>query len=156
MDHGKIIQVATPAEIYEYPNSRLVADFIGDVNIIPCCVAGVSGETVELRSEETAAPIMIAHNVQVQSGAQAWVAIRPEKIAIDLTRPEEGAHNWVKGEVWDIGYLGDLSIYHVKLASGTMIKSAQTNRTRLIKRAITWEDEVYLRWPHDGGVVLTE
>ncbi len=155
MDHGKIIQVATPAEIYEYPNSRYVADFIGDVNIIPCHVTGVDGENISLKSDETSAPIVISHDVQVQKDAEAWVAIRPEKISIDVNAPGDGADNWVKGEVWDIGYLGDLSIYHVRLPSGTMIKSAQTNQTRLIKRPITWEDEVYLSWPHDGGVVLT-
>ena len=155
MDHGRIVQVATPAEIYEYPNSRYVADFIGDVNIIPCRVTDVTGGRIGLASEETSVPIRISHEVQVEKGARAWVAIRPEKIGIDPTPPGEGADNWVKGEVWDIGYLGDLSIYHVRLPGGTIIKSAQTNRTRLVERPITWEDEVYLSWPHDGGVVLT-
>ena len=155
MDHGRIVQVATPAEIYEYPNSRYVADFIGDVNIIPCRVTDVTGGRIGLASEETSVPIRISHEVQVEKGARAWVAIRPEKIGIDPAPPGEGAYNWVKGEVWDIGYLGDLSIYHVRLPGGTIIKSAQTNRTRLVERPITWEDEVYLSWPHDGGVVLT-
>ena len=156
MDHGRIVQVATPAEIYEYPNSRYVADFIGDVNIFPCRVTGNAEGTIDLRSEEASAPIVISQAVEVGKDAEAWVAIRPEKIRIDTKPPAEDSRNWVKGEVWDIGYLGDLSIYHVRLPSGTMVKSAQTNQTRLVKRPITWEDEVYLSWPRDGGVVLTK
>jgi putrescine transport system ATP-binding protein len=100
-------------------------------------------------------PFVISQDVEVEKDAEAWVAIRPEKVRIGLDQPEASDSNWVKGEVWDIGYLGDLSIYHVRLDDGTIIKSAQTNQTRLISRPITWDDQVYLSWPRDGGVVLT-
>jgi putrescine transport system ATP-binding protein len=155
MEHGKIVQVSTPAEIYEYPVSRYVADFIGDVNILPCKVAGTADGDIRLATDLAETPVVITQDIAVSKDAQAWVAIRPEKMRIGTQPPEQADRNWLKGQVWDIGYLGDLSIYHVRLADGTIVKSAQTNQTRLIKRPITWDDEVYLSWTRDGGVVLT-
>jgi putrescine transport system ATP-binding protein len=155
MEHGRIVQVSTPAEIYEYPVSRYVADFIGDVNILPCRVAGAENGDIQLATELADTPVVITQDIAVDNGSEAWVAIRPEKMRIGTEPPDQAARNWLKGQVWDIGYLGDLSIYHVRLANGTIVKSAQTNQTRLIKRPITWDDEVYLSWPRDGGVVLT-
>ena len=87
---------------------------------------------------------------------QAWFAIRPEKIGISLDAPADATTNCVAGEVWDIGYLGDVSIYHVRLATGATMKSTVTNRTRLVERPITWDDKVWLSWQRDAGVVLTE
>jgi putrescine transport system ATP-binding protein len=155
MEHGRIVQVSTPAEIYEYPVSRYVADFIGDVNILPCKVAGTEDGDIQLATDLADTPVVITQDIAVAKGADAWVAIRPEKMRIATEPPDQAGRNWLKGQVWDIGYLGDLSIYHVRLANGTIVKSAQTNQTRLIKRPITWNDEVYLSWPRDGGVVLT-
>jgi putrescine transport system ATP-binding protein len=155
MEHGRIVQVSTPAEIYEYPVSRYVADFIGDVNILPCKVTGAEDGDIRLATELADTPVVITQDIAVDKGSEAWVAIRPEKMRIGTEPPEQAGRNWLKGQVWDIGYLGDLSIYHVRLVDGTIVKSAQTNQTRLIKRPITWNDEVYLSWPRDGGVVLT-
>jgi putrescine transport system ATP-binding protein len=155
MEHGRIVQVSTPAEIYEYPVSRYVADFIGDVNILPCKVTGAEDGDIRLATDLAQTPVVITQDIAVDKGSDAWVAIRPEKMRIGTEPPDQAGRNWLKGQVWDIGYLGDLSIYHVRLANGTIVKSAQTNQTRLIKRPITWDDEVYLSWPRDGGVVLT-
>jgi putrescine transport system ATP-binding protein len=155
MEHGRIVQVSTPAEIYEYPVSRYVADFIGDVNILPCKVTGAEDGDIRLATDLARTPVVITQDIAVDKGSDAWVAIRPEKMRIGTEPPDQAGRNWLKGQVWDIGYLGDLSIYHVRLANGTIVKSAQTNQTRLIKRPITWDDEVYLSWPRDGGVVLT-
>ena len=155
MEHGRIVQVSTPAEIYEYPVSRYVADFIGDVNILPCKVTGAEDGDIRLATDLAQTPVVITQDIAVDKGSDAWVAIRPEKMRIGTEPPDQAERNWLKGQVWDIGYLGDLSIYHVRLANGTIVKSAQTNQTRLIKRPITWDDEVYLSWPRDGGVVLT-
>jgi putrescine transport system ATP-binding protein len=155
MNHGRIVQVATPAVIYEQPNSRYVADFIGDINLIEGKVMAVAPGAVRLdcagagfveagQASDAAAP-----------GDDAWFAIRPEKVAIGRDRPAEAGLNAVEGEVWDIGYLGDVSIYHVRLPSGATVKSTVTNRTRLVERPITWADKVWLTWPRDAGVVLT-
>ncbi len=155
MNQGEIIQVATPGEIYEQPSSRYVADFIGDVNIIPAKVAEADGQAIRLASAWTEGPIEIATSVPTSPGADAWVALRPEKVKIALQPPAPGTANVLAGEVWDIGYLGDLSIYRVKLSSGEIVKAQVSNATRLVERPITWEDKVWLTWAPEQAVLLT-
>ena len=156
MDQGRIIQVATPAEIYEQPVSRYVADFIGDINLLEGRVAASAGGAVRMDCVGTGAVAEIAQELQAKAGDTAWLAIRPEKVAISLDKPAEGSVNCIGGEVWDIGYLGDVSIYHVRLPTGATVKATVTNRTRLVERPITWDDRVWLSWSRDGGVVLTQ
>jgi putrescine transport system ATP-binding protein len=155
MDHGKLVQVATPAEIYEHPSTRYVADFIGEINLLEGEISAANGGNVEMRCRGTEATVVVDEASGVNVGDSAWFAIRPEKIAISLDQPADNKVNCVAGEVWDIGYLGDVSIYHVRLPSGATVKSTVTNRTRLVERPITWDDKVWLSWPRDGGVVLT-
>jgi putrescine transport system ATP-binding protein len=156
MDHGRIIQVATPAEVYEQPNSRYVADFIGDINTLEGRIAVAGNGTVRLECVGTGATVEVDQSVSASPGDVAWFAIRPEKVSISLDRPQNGTINALQGEVWDIGYLGDVSIYRVRLATGATMKATVTNRTRLVERPITWEDKVWLTWTRDGGVVLTK
>ncbi|MFC5067214.1 ABC transporter ATP-binding protein [Flaviflagellibacter deserti] len=155
MNHGEIIQVATPGEIYEQPNSRYVADFIGDVNIIPGKVENNASGNVKLKSEWTDAPILVTNPVECAQGGDAWLALRPEKLIVALEPPPPGTPNVLAGEVWDIGYLGDLSVYRVKIPSGDIVKATVTNRTRLVERPISWEDKVWLTWAPEQGVLLT-
>jgi putrescine transport system ATP-binding protein len=155
MNNGEVIQVATPGEIYEQPASRYVADFIGDVNIIPARVESNAGNVITLKSALTESPIEVASGSQIARGAEAFLALRPEKIGISLDKPKEGTPNVLAGEVWDIGYLGDLSIYRVKLPGGDIVKAQITNQKRLVERPITWEDKVYLSWAPEQGVLLT-
>jgi putrescine transport system ATP-binding protein len=156
MDHGRIIQVASPAEIYEQPNSRYVADFIGDINTLEGRIAAAGNGAVRLDCVGTGATVEVDQALSAAPGDVAWFAIRPEKVSISLDRPQNGTINAVEGEVWDIGYLGDVSIYHVRLPTGATMKATVTNRTRLVERPITWEDKVWLTWTRDGGVVLTK
>jgi putrescine transport system ATP-binding protein len=154
MDHGKVIQVATPAEIYEQPNSRYVADFIGDINLLDGRIASAGNGSVRMDTVGTGAAVVVDQALDANPGDAAWFAIRPEKIAISLDKPPTDI-NALAGEVWDIGYLGDVSTYHVRLPTGATIKATVTNRTRLVERPITWDDKVWLSWPRDAGVVLT-
>ncbi len=153
MDHGRIVQVSTPAELYEYPNSRYVAGFIGNVNIIEGRVTESDADHVVIASREADCSIRVGHGVEMLGGAQAWVAIRPEKLSISREKPVN-SDNCMAGEVLEIGYLGNLSVYHVKLDSGKMVTSTQTNQTRLVERTISWEDRVYLTWTPDASIVL--
>ncbi len=153
MDQGRLIQVATPPEIYEQPNSRWVADFIGDVNLI-------EGKVVE--AGPTATTVASARAAQLRAcpcdakpGATVWVALRPEKVRIAREPPATAGENCVAGEVMGIGYLGDLSIYKVRLDNGYVMKAAAANMTRLIERPIGWNDRVWLTWAPEAGVVLT-
>jgi putrescine transport system ATP-binding protein len=155
MDHGKLVQVAPPAEVYEQPNSRYVAGFIGDVNLIEAKVESVEPNLVRLRSDATDMSLMIADEVEAKSGDTVWIAIRPEKVKVDLDPPADQGVNALPGTIWDIGYLGDLSIYHVELPNGARVKAAKPNLTRMVERPITWDDKVWVSWSPDAGVVLT-
>ncbi|RYG90776.1 ABC transporter ATP-binding protein [Loktanella sp. IMCC34160] len=154
MDHGQLIQVATPADIYEYPNSVYVADFIGDVNLIEGTVTAVNEGTCEVSYAEGAAPIKAATPESGVLGTKVAFAIRPEKIVVG-TEPDPTRANAVKGKIEDIGYLGNISTYHVRLDSGQLISAQMTNSRRLARRDFTWEDEVWLSWTDTAGLVLT-
>ena len=154
MDHGKMVQVDTPAGIYEAPNSVYVADFIGDVNLIEGN-ATVEGNTVTIHFAEGAAPITAVCERPIADGQRVSYAIRPEKISVNR-EPLDDRANHVKGKIEDIGYLGNVSTYHVRLPSGELVSALMTNSRRLARRDFTWEDEVWLSWTDTAGVVLTE
>ncbi|MCG7623622.1 ABC transporter ATP-binding protein [Epibacterium sp. Ofav1-8] len=155
MDNGKVMQVATPADIYEAPNSVYVADFIGDVNLIKGTVTATGEATYALHWREGAAPLVVKSPNTISDGQTAHLAIRPEKVTISADKPE-GADNVVQGKVLDIAYLGNLSTYHVELPTGDVIKAQTANTRRISRRAYTWEDTVWLSWTATGGVLLGE
>jgi putrescine transport system ATP-binding protein len=154
MDHGQLIQVATPEVIYEQPKSVYVADFIGDVNLIKGSVESI-GDGTEVAWAEGRAPLIGQSGSGLSKGSSATFAIRPEKIAISDTEPQD-RRNKVQGKILDIGYLGNLSTYHVELPEGPVIKCEVGNRSRLERRDFTWEDEVWLSWTDTAGLVLPE
>jgi len=154
MDHGRLVQVATPEEIYEYPNSRYVADFIGDVNLIEGAVRAVSNDGLEISWAEGQEPIRAEAPAGLGKGDNCCFAVRPEKVAISATRPGDAA-NAIEGQVLDIGYLGNISTYHVALPNGQVIKAQLSNHRRLSRRAFTWDDTVWLSFTETAGVVLT-
>ena len=154
MSAGQVAQLGTPGEMYEYPANRFVADFLGDVNVLEARVVEAGRDRVRVHSAEAGCDIVADRTISALTGQTVWVAIRPEKFAIGKEPPEDRSVNCVEGEVWDIGYLGDVSIYHVRLASGTVLRCTQANRLRLIERAITWEDRVWLSWTPDASVIL--
>lgn len=154
MDSGELVQIATPTEIYEYPNSLYVAEFVGDVNIFEGVISDISPVHTTISSFEVEAPLICNQGVGAVVGAQAWLAIRPEKLDISLTPPENTSNNCMMGEVWDIGYLGDMSIYHVKMDNGKMVTVAQMNHKRAVELPINYEDRVYISFDADSAVVL--
>jgi putrescine transport system ATP-binding protein len=154
MDHGRLVQVASPSEIYELPNSRWVADFIGDVNLI-------EGQVLEAGAPGTVIASAAAGQLRglacegAKRGDTVWVALRPEKVRIARELPARPEENCVAGTVGTIGYLGDLSIYQVRLDNGFVMKAAVVNVTRLVERAIGWDDRVWLSWTPEAATVLT-
>ncbi|KDR88611.1 ABC transporter ATP-binding protein [Agrobacterium sp. TS43] len=158
MDKGNVVQVATPAEIYEAPNSRYVADFIGDINIFDAnVVANASdiGKPGLVTLDCEGLKVAVEQECAAATGSQVAFAIRPEKVRISLDQPGDSSINSAYGEVWDIGYLGDFSVFIVKLADGRVIRAAQANVSRLVDRPITFGDMVWLNWKPDSGLVLT-
>tara|TARA_Y100001968_G_scaffold255088_1_gene241126 strand:- start:146 stop:1273 length:1128 start_codon:yes stop_codon:yes gene_type:complete len=155
MDEGRVIQVATPAEIYEAPNSVYVADFIGDVNIIEASTKAIGQDQYHLNWIDGQPPLTATSAVPFSEGQQAHLAIRPEKIRISTDRPED-APNALQGKVLDIAYLGNLSTYHVELPGGQVIKAQTANIRRIARRDITWEDPVWISWSATAGVLLAQ
>ena len=153
MNHGEIVQAGTPSEIYEFPGSKFVADFVGSVNIFEGKLIEDEPEHVRIASDELGATIYVSHGISAPPEAIVWAAIRPEKIFMSTAQPE-GADNVVRGAVQDIAYLGDLSIYLVKLATGKVVRVTQPNTSRHAE-AITWDQQVYLSWDPTSPVVVT-
>lgn len=239
MDEGRIVQVATPAEIYEAPNSVYVADFIGDVNLIrgtakarptepapepspaapadvpagapataaaahpdtpraqpnamgewlhdtllqpilgkreavadqprqlpppsaeesaraaqPAADPGIATGGIEIHWAEGQPPLISTNGDPALDGKPVVLALRPEKLTIARERPDRP--NTLEGKVIDIGYLGNVSTYHVEIAGGTMVKAQMVNATRIARRDITWEDRVWVGFTATAGVVLEE
>ncbi|WP_372610165.1 ABC transporter ATP-binding protein [Aquicoccus sp.] len=152
MDEGRLIQVDTPAQIYESPNSLYVADFIGDVNIIEGH-AKRSGVGYDITFAEGQPVLHAKTSRDLGPAGKCYLAIRPEKVTVSAEKPE-GRTNLVKGTILDIAYLGNLSTYHVKLASGQIIKAQTANTRRIARRDLSWEDEVWLSWTETAAVVL--
>jgi len=153
MNHGEIVQAGTPSEIYEFPGSKFVADFVGSVNIFEGKLIEDEPEHVRIASDELGATIYVSHGISAPPEAIVWASIRPEKVFMS-TAPPESTDNVVRGAVQDIAYLGDLSIYLVKLATGKVVRVTQPNTSRHAE-AITWDQQVYLSWDSTSPVVVT-
>jgi putrescine transport system ATP-binding protein len=155
MDRGRLMQVAPPAEIYEQPNSRWVADFVGNVNLFEGRV-GDDGRSVE---GTALGRLRVATAIDADPGATVWVAVRPEKMRITQSEPspdpQTGLENCAAATVVDIGYLGDLSIYKLRTGDGAPLQAATANTGRLTERAIGWDDKVWLSFPPEAAIVLT-
>lgn len=155
MEEGRIRQIGLPHEVYEYPNSRYVAEFIGSVNIFEGLVTEDEKDHVLIESQDAGCPVYITHAASAPVGSTVCVAVRPEKVLISATEPKNATRNCTKGIVREIAYLGDMSIFYVELESGKRVQAARQNLLRLSERDVQWDDEVYLYWKAESGVVLT-
>jgi putrescine transport system ATP-binding protein len=154
MNRGRVMQVATPPELYEQPNSRWVADFVGDVNLIEGHVVDVA-ETGTVIESAAVGRLRASAAKGAKPGDTVWVALRPEKVRVLRVKPT-ATENCASGVVRDIAYLGDLSVYNVALDNGFVMHAAAVNLTRLIERSISWDDRVWLTWDASAGIVLTQ
>jgi putrescine transport system ATP-binding protein len=154
MNHGEIVQAGTPSEIYEFPNSKFVADFVGSVNMFEGKLIEDEPDYVRIGSPELGGTIYVSHGISAPPEAVVWAAVRPEKIFMSTEAPQSSADNVVRGTVQDIAYLGDLSIYLVRLPTGKVVRVTQPNTTRHAE-AIGWDQQVYLSWDATSPVVVT-
>ncbi|MBY3220605.1 MULTISPECIES: ABC transporter ATP-binding protein [Rhizobium] len=155
MSHGKVVQVATPAEIYEAPNSRFVADFIGDVNIFDGKVASSGNGTVEM-AIDGGFSVRVAAFETPSAGSAVGFAIRPEKMRVGRTPPANASVNAARGELWDIAYLGDMTVFHVKLQSGNIVKASSLNAQRSVDDPFTYDQEVWVSFDENAGILLKD
>jgi putrescine transport system ATP-binding protein len=154
MNHGEIVQAGTPSEIYEFPSSKFVADFVGSVNIFEGKLIEDEPDYVRIGSAELGGTIYVSHGISAPPEAIVWAAVRPEKIFMSTAPPPAAADNVVRGTVQDIAYLGDLSIYLVRLPTGKIVRVTQPNTSRHAE-AISWDQQVYLSWDATSPVVVT-
>ncbi len=152
MNRGEIVQVGTPRQIYEFPASRFVADFIGSVNLFEGQLTEDEQDHVRVKCEELSVPVYVDHGMSAPPLALCWVAVRPEKIVLTREQPA-GADNWAHGVIHDIAYLGDMSVFLVKLDSGREVRVTQANRTRKSDEQFDWDEAVYLTWDASSPVV---
>ena len=156
MSEGQLLQIGSPAEIYDYPNCRFTAEFIGETNMFEGPVVVDEPDSVEIESADLGGRIHIDHGITGPKGMQVWASIRPEDVHLNVA-PQPAGPNVARGQVHDIAYLGSFSIYHVKLASGKIVKS-MVAANHWHENGITpptWGDTVYVGWRPDMPVVLT-
>ncbi|MEM5293151.1 polyamine ABC transporter ATP-binding protein [Burkholderia sp. JPY481] len=154
MSEGQIVQLGTPHEVYEYPNSRFSAEFIGSTNLFEGRTVEDEPDHVFIETPDLTCRLHVNHGITGPLGMPVTISVRPERIAL-TRKPPEGAYNWGKGAVTNIAYMGGYSLYHVKLEGG---KTVIANVTSLALTEIdppSWGDEVYVRWSASAGVVLT-
>jgi putrescine transport system ATP-binding protein len=157
MNRGEIVQIGTPTEIYEFPQNKFVADFIGSVNMFEGTMIEDLPDHVRIKSDELGGVIYVDHGISAAPGAIVYTAVRPEKINISRTPPAETAENCVKGVVKEIAYMGDVSIYLVKIDTGKMVRVTLPNIERMSDdERIAWDETVWLSWHGSSPVVVTQ
>jgi len=156
MNNGHFEQVGTPAEVYEYPVNRFVADFVGNINFFKARVTSLAPGEVHLHSQDLAQDLVVRCDKQVEVGAERWIAVRPEKIFISKEVPVRENLTVLKGLVHDLGYFGNLSVYRVALENGSMLQVSGQNRQRSATKTLEWDDDVFVSWDTASAILLDE
>ena len=152
MNQGKIMQIGEPTEVYERPQSKFIADFIGATNLF----AGELAENNRMHCSDLDGDVtVIFGDDTAAAGSSIWLSVRPEKITIDKTRQDDNERNVISGMVDNLAYRGNFSVYQVKTANGHMVQVTTPNSHALQQHAISWDEQVYLSWHPKDAVVLT-
>ncbi len=154
MAEGRIAQVGTPGQIYEYPATRDVASFVGNINLIDGRVTSCEAGRISLQCPALDAQLAVLCEEQLGAGTEICVAVRPEKITISRNAPDAHDRNVVKGVVRDLGYFGDQSLYRVLLQSGAVLQVSAQNMRRTAGPTVEWDDEVFLSWEVASTIFL--
>jgi ABC-type Fe3+/spermidine/putrescine transport system ATPase subunit len=163
MNRGLLQQVATPGDLYEYPTSRFVAEFIGQVNMFEGRLEIDEPSHAVVDAVGLPAPVYIDHGVTGATASTVWVALRPEKIELRKRADGQAApplddappgHNIVAGVVRQITYLGAVSLYEVELANGRRLKTLRSNLTRQDQEDFVLDEPVWLAWRACSPAVL--
>ena len=156
MSDGQLMQVGTPSDIYDYPNSRFTAEFMGETNILPGIVTEDGSDHTIIHCSDIEQLVYLGHGISGPEDQDIWLSIRPEDINIYREQPQQ-EYNWSVGIVKEIAYLGSFGIFHIQLPSGKIIKS-QVLSSYWEQSNIpmpTWEEKVYISWPDTQASPLT-
>jgi putrescine transport system ATP-binding protein len=154
MNHGEIVQIGTPRQIYEFPATRFVADFIGSVNLFEGQLIEDEPDYVRVKCTDLSVSVLVDHGISAPPEATLWVAVRPEKINLSRAQPE-ARDNWARGVIREIAYLGDLSVFLVRLESGREVRATLANSTRKPEEQFERDTPVYLSWDASSPVIGT-
>ena len=163
MDRGKLMQTATPSNLYEFPANKFVADFIGSVNLFEGTLEVDEPDHAIVYSSELGGRLYFDHGVTGAGGEKVWVGVRPEKIELIKRNPDSlpptpedapAGCNVVAGTIRQISYLGSESVYEIDLTNDRRMRVSRPNLSRWDQEDFTWDDEVWLRWHGDSSVLL--
>ncbi len=153
MSDGWIVQTGSPMDIYESPANRMVAQFIGSVNLFEADIIEDEVDHLIIQSPNLPQRFYVGYGVSTSvDSTKVWLAIRPEKTYITREQPTD-EYNWCAGKVEDIAYLGGISVYYIRLSNGLRVQSMMTNSDRR-SDAPRWEEQVFVSWEAASGVVL--
>ncbi|WP_252346238.1 MULTISPECIES: polyamine ABC transporter ATP-binding protein [unclassified Paludibacterium] len=154
MSEGEVIQVGTPNQVYEYPNCRFTAEFIGSTNLFDGVVVEDEPDHVFVECPELDTRLYINHGITGPLGMEVTVSIRPERVRVTREKPEQ-KYNYARGVVKDLAYMGSYTLYHVQLANGKIILANLSSLVLAGGDAPSYDDEVYASWGESSQVVLT-
>jgi putrescine transport system ATP-binding protein len=154
MDRGRIVQIGTPSEIYEEPENRFVADFIGSVNLFEGTLRRVSTDEAVVASAEAGADLVATNCPDRQTGETVCVAVRPERMVLAKRGGRDDLPNRLTGTIKDIAYLGDSCVYHVTLGTGKIVTVTAPNLGRWADQPFTRDETVDLGWQPSGSLVV--
>ncbi len=156
MDKGEVRQIGSPNEVYEFPNSRFVADFIGSITSFPATVLERASSQLRLSVPALGGEVLARDVPGLAAGQQATLALRPEKLHISRERPENA--NVFPGTVKDLAYFGKDSLYRIILPSGALVQAHAVNASRggEAARVADWDDRVWVSFDPSSAIVLAE
>lgn len=154
MDHGRVIQVGTPADVYEFPQNRFVANFVGSTNLFESAITACGPGRITVHSTELGSDLIVDDRGRFSPGQRVCLAVRPEKIALSKAPVTEHGVNCIKGVVWELGYLGNHSIYRIRMECGKLLVVSAPNTRRTAEWSIDWSDEVYASFAANAAILL--
>ncbi|WP_296659569.1 polyamine ABC transporter ATP-binding protein [Paraburkholderia sp.] len=155
MSEGRIVQIGSPSQVYEFPNSRFSAEFIGSTNLFEGNVVEDEPDHIFVESEDLETRMYVSHGITGPLGMPVGISVRPERVRVTREKPAS-QHNWARGVVSNVAYMGSYSLYHVRLPGGKVVVSNLSSSHLTSDDAPVWNDDVYVSWSPASGVVLTQ
>ena len=153
MTEGQIVQCGTPQDVYNFPNSRFVAGFIGTTNLFEGAIVVDEPDHVAIESDDLSRRLYVSHGVSEPLGMEVAVSVRPERVVVARERPG-GDYNWSHGMVSHMAWMGGYALYQVRLDSGKMVEASVPSLLLSRMDAPGIGDEAYVSWDADSATVL--
>ena len=153
MSEGQIVQCGAPQEVYDFPNSRFVAGFVGSTNLFSGVITVDEADHVQIESEQLARPLYVDHGVSEPLGMEVHVSIRPERIRVRREAPAAEV-NWSHGMVSHMAWMGSYARYQIRLDSGMLVEASVPRLAMAQEDAPAVGEEVFIDWSDDSATVL--